>query len=54
MKLLQVLFLALVQLLGSSRGEDTRVWGPGLELADKLPLNARYFFVESRDGAGRM
>ncbi|KAL9707827.1 hypothetical protein quinque_011345 [Culex quinquefasciatus] len=54
MNLLQVLFLALVQQLGSIRGDDTRVWGPGLELADKLPLNARYFFVESRDGAGRI
>lgn len=27
----------------------TRVWGPGLELADKLPLNARYFYIEPRD-----
>ncbi|KAL1377731.1 hypothetical protein pipiens_016060 [Culex pipiens pipiens] len=54
MNLLQVLFFALVQLLGSIRADDTRVWGPGLELADKLPLNARYFFVESRDGAGRI
>ncbi|XP_065083482.1 protein O-glucosyltransferase 2-like [Ochlerotatus camptorhynchus] len=29
---------------------NTRVWGPGVELADKLPLNARYFYIEPRDG----
>ncbi|XP_053696110.1 protein O-glucosyltransferase 2-like [Sabethes cyaneus] len=32
--------------------EKTRVWGPGIERADKLSINARYFFIEPRDSSG--
>ncbi|XP_055545604.1 protein O-glucosyltransferase 2-like [Wyeomyia smithii] len=32
--------------------DKSRVWGPGIERADKLPLNARYFFIEPRDTNG--
>ncbi|XP_053692454.1 protein O-glucosyltransferase 2-like [Sabethes cyaneus] len=33
-------------------GNGTRIWGPGIERADKLTLRSRYFFIEPRAAAG--
>ncbi|XP_055600451.1 protein O-glucosyltransferase 2-like [Uranotaenia lowii] len=34
--------------------ENTRVWGPGVELADKFTIGARYFFIEPRSSDGNL
>ncbi|XP_058453761.1 protein O-glucosyltransferase 2-like [Malaya genurostris] len=41
------IFLLIAQ-INSETDVRSRVWGPGIELADKFVINARYFFIELR------
>ncbi|XP_055634430.1 protein O-glucosyltransferase 2-like [Toxorhynchites rutilus septentrionalis] len=54
MKIVFTLLFVLIQHPYFIQGEKvldatrTRVWGPGIEHADRIPLHARYFFIEPR------
>ncbi|XP_058815635.1 protein O-glucosyltransferase 2-like [Topomyia yanbarensis] len=43
------IFVCIVLVNSKPHVNKSRIWGPGIEFADKLPMNARYFFIELKD-----